>query len=699
MPQSKSYDANTNLQTTIATMVRDAVEHYSQYLARDQVEFQNMYYGYPVDTSWGDLTKIEGRSGAISTDIRDAVYHLMPSIMRVLMGSDTVVKFLPVGPEDAQYAEQESEIVDYILRKDNDGFRAIYSAVMDGLVRRVGWVKWEWRDGNSERRGIEYKGLSEMQAGMLQNSPEVMSFNPTEEIQDPQTGETLYNASVMRRGQARVRIMSVPPEEIVYSRGAVSIEEADVIAHVREVPASDIVAMGYDEDIVDGYKGSTNEYNHDTADGASLRRTRHRIDGSVFDSGVRDVTDDSQRPVLFSEVYAKADVDGDGIAELRMFHCIGDDYAILNGDGQGEVVDDIPLARFVPFMEPHIMIGLSVSDLVGDVQVKKSLIERAMDHSLARAIDPRLLVSRGSVSDADLASPVLNQHIRVRGDVNNSVRELNLQYLGDAAIQVAEYQTEKLGDRVGMTRASQGLDPSALQSSTSEAVSGTFDRSNEIKEMICRTLAETGMKDLYKGLCRTIRRNQDFVRKLRMDDGRYVEMDPRTWNIERDVEVQVGDIAMERRVASLMQIAAEQKEMLAQGSPLVSNVELGNTARNLAKALGYRNPTEFFRAWTPEDQQQMEQQQAEQAANAPPTPEEQLVEVERAKTMLLDLRERDKTAAELGLKEKEMEARYAQALDAIDAKGSIDLTKQRISDDTDVEIAHINKSARSQGDS
>ena len=691
-----SYEANTNLQTTIAAMVRDAVENYSNYLARSQVEATNLYYGYRVDSSWGDLTKIDGRSGAVSTDIRDAVYHLMPSLMRVLMGSDMAVSFVPVGPEDAAYAEQETEVVDYVLRKDNEGFRAVYSAVMDGLVRRVGWVKWEWDDGNGMRRGVQYKGLTEMQAGVLQSDPAVLNFTVVGQEQDEQTGEVMYDAEVIRKGMGRVKVMSVPPEEIIYSRGAVSIEEADCIAHVREVPASDIVALGYDAELVDGYKGSTNEYNHDTSDGASLRRTRHRLDGSVFDSGVRDITDDSMRPVLFSEVYARADVDGDGIAELRMFHCLGDDYLILNGDGQGELVDEVPLAAFTPFMEPHLLVGLSVADLVGDIQVKKSMIERAMEHSLARAIEPRLLVNENLINAADLSSPNLHQHIRVRGDVNLAAKELNLAYVGDAAISVANYQNEKRGDRVGMTRASQGLDPSALQSSTSEAVAGTFDRSNEIKEMIARTLAETGMKDLYKGLCRTIRRNQDFVRQLRMDDGRFIEMDPRTWNIERDAEVKVGDISQDRRVQALMQIGAEQKEMLSAQSPLVSWVEVGNTARNMSKALGYRNPTEFFKPWGPEEQQQYDQQMAEQAEQQPPSPEEQLVEVERSKVMLQDMRERDKLASDTALKEKEIELRYQQAMDAIDNKGALDLTKQRMSDDTDVEIAYINKDAKSQ---
>ena len=308
------------IQSTIKNMTWDCVEHYNNYLQRDQVEATDLYFGHQVRTSYGDLRKIKGRSGSVSTDVRDAVYNLMPSIMRVLMGSDRVVEFVPENPDDIKMAELQTDVVNYVIRKDSDGFRTLYSAVMDGLVRRVGWVKYWWDDGAGERRGVEYEGLSEMQLAKLSMDEAILDINITNQYQDEETGMVLFDAAIIRRGMPRVRIQEVPPEEVVYTRGSVSIEEAACIAHIREMPADEIVAMGYDPEEIDKYKGTTNEYNTDTSDGASLRRIRHRIDGAIYDSGIRDVVDDSQRPVLFAEVYAKVDADEDGIAELRMFH-------------------------------------------------------------------------------------------------------------------------------------------------------------------------------------------------------------------------------------------------------------------------------------------------------------------------------------------------------------------------------------------
>ena len=684
------------VQRTVYGLVHEAAEHYTNYLEYDQIEATNLYYGEQVDTRHGDLSKIPGRSGAVSTDVRDAIFNILPSLMRILLGSDRVVEFLPIGLDDVDLARQQTSIVDFVIRKDSDGFRVISSAVIDALVRRIGWVKWMWDSGEGEHRGVEYVGLDEMQAAAVAADEAVLGFEITSSYTDEQTGQPLYDAAVIRKGMGRVRIMEVPPEEVFYTRGARSLNEADCVAHVRELPASDVVAMGYDVETVNKYKGEQTRDSSGSLDGDGLRTVRHRFDGDDVESPISQEVDESRQKVIFTEAYCRVDVDGDGIAELRMFHCIGNEYKVLNGEGLGELVDEVPFARFTPLIEPHLLVGLSVADVVGDVQVKKSLIERALEHSLARAIDPPFVYNEHAVNASDIASPNLHKAIRVRGDVDKTIREIPTSYLGDQAIGVLTYMNEKRADRIGMTRASEGLDPSALQSSTAEAVAGTFSRSAEIKELIARNIAESGMKDLFKGVLRTIQRNQDFVRNLRLDSGEFVTMDPSTWDIERDVEINIGETSTERKMAGLTAIAQSQMGMMEAGSPLVSWVEVGNTHRKMAEALGYRVPTEFFRRWTPQEQEQHEQMLQ---AQAQPTPEEKLVEVEQGKVILQDLRERDKMVHEAALKELELEWKYETDIDRERLKGRYALIKEGMTDATLIETAKISAKSKAQGGS
>ncbi len=59
----------------------------------------------------GDMTKdmpsAPGRSSAVSMDVSDVVEGMLPQLMDIFCGSDEVVRFEPVGPEDVEAAKQD----------------------------------------------------------------------------------------------------------------------------------------------------------------------------------------------------------------------------------------------------------------------------------------------------------------------------------------------------------------------------------------------------------------------------------------------------------------------------------------------------------------------------------------------------------------------------------------------------------------
>jgi len=85
------------------------------------------------------------------------------------------------------------------------------------------------------------------------------------------------------------------------------------------------------------------------------------------------------------KVYLRIDKDGDGIAELRCIHAIGDTCYIL----KDEVVDHAPFALFCPDPEPHTVFGHSIADVTMDLQRIKSHVLRATLDSLAQSDLPK----------------------------------------------------------------------------------------------------------------------------------------------------------------------------------------------------------------------------------------------------------------------------------------------------------------------
>jgi len=113
-----------------------------------------------------DMPAQDGRSKAVSTDVSDAIEGLMPNLMDIFAGSDEVVRFEPVGPEDEEAAQQETDYVNHVFMQQNPGFMVLYSFIKDALLSKTGIVKIWWEEREEEERETYYD-LSEDQFTLL----------------------------------------------------------------------------------------------------------------------------------------------------------------------------------------------------------------------------------------------------------------------------------------------------------------------------------------------------------------------------------------------------------------------------------------------------------------------------------------------------------------------------------------------------
>ena len=88
----------------------------------------------------------EGRSQVVSTDVRDTINGIMPSLMKVFFGSKKIVQFSPRNPEDVAAAEQATDYVNYIFQSDNNGFLLCHSVFKDALRGALGVAKYCWEE-------------------------------------------------------------------------------------------------------------------------------------------------------------------------------------------------------------------------------------------------------------------------------------------------------------------------------------------------------------------------------------------------------------------------------------------------------------------------------------------------------------------------------------------------------------------------
>ncbi len=136
-------------------------------LSQDRADAMDYYLG---DMS-KDMPAQDGRSRAVSTDVSDTIEGLMPALMDIFAGSDEVVRFEPVGPEDEEAAQQETDYVNHVFMQQNPGFMVLYGFIKDALLSKVGIVKVWWEEDEREERETYYD-LTEEQFAMLAQAVE-----------------------------------------------------------------------------------------------------------------------------------------------------------------------------------------------------------------------------------------------------------------------------------------------------------------------------------------------------------------------------------------------------------------------------------------------------------------------------------------------------------------------------------------------
>lgn len=599
-------------ESLVSRMIEEAVQWHEENVEPEQSDNTDYYHGRP----FGDEKK--GRSQVVSTDVRDTARMILPSLMRIFLGGEKSWQFKPRKPSDTAAAEQATEYVNYVIREDNAAFLTYWAFFLDGLVRKVGPLKW-WHETEttvheSHHTGVSPEAALALEADALEHGGEAFDV----EIRD----DGLVDLRVrMLRDEPRVKYAALPPEEFIHSPNSRSLCDARLVGHVREAPAYELIEMGIPKHLVD--EGKHRHANDDDDLGSS-----RRLDEGSHTS--EDAQDDATMPVPVAEVYVKLAVDdddeeSDGLVALHKCIMVGGGTSWRFGL-EPEIVDSLPMTVFGPSPEPHTLIGLAVADLVKDIQRIKSQVWRGLLDSLTSHLDPAMVVQDGEVNMADVLNQERGRVIRSRRDPNTVMRELTTEFVGASALPVLHELDDMRAMRSGMTKASQGLDPDVMQSTTKAAVTATLSQAQQQIELIARIAAETAIKDLAKGILKLTIRHQDRPRVIRLRD-EWVEIDPRDWDATMDVQVNVGlgGGTVEERFTMLASMLEDQKQHIQMGSPMVDLSNLRNTYEAMFELAGRKDIDRFFQ--TP---QAMQQKTANQPP-PPPTDAERLEAVEMAK--------------------------------------------------------------------
>ena len=554
------------------------------------------YYALPFGN------EVDGRSQYVDSTVQDTIECIKPSLMRVFASGDEMVKFTPHGPEDVQAAEQATDYVNYVFTKDNPGWEILYSWFHDALLQKNGIVK-VWWDEYPETQREEYRGLTDMEFEVLTGNKDVEVIEHEEYYE-----EVTYHNVVLHRQDTngKIKIENVPPDEFLISREAKGIQNARFVCHRVKKTVSDLREMYPDDDFDVSELGAG--YNEEVYN--AERMARYEIDDSFeWGGGLNENGEEALREYWLHESFIKTDYDDDGIAELRKVCSVGD-YIFSN-----EEVDKVPFVSITPLKIPHKFFGMSVADLVMDLQlIKSTLMRNLMDNAYNQNFG-RYAVLEGQANLDDLLTQRPGGVVRVKSP--NAIMPLATPPLQPESFQMLGYLDEVREARTGVNKNTQGINADALTShTTATAVNAVMSNAQSRVELIARQFAETGVKELMHCIYELLLKNQDKERVVMLRN-QWIPVRPDMWNDKMDctVSVALGNGSKDQQMAHLSQMLQFAGQAMQGGLPIVTPQNMYNLGAALIKAMGYQNVDDYL---TPPPPPQPKQ----------PSPEEQLAQME-----------------------------------------------------------------------
>jgi len=660
------------IESIVSKAIEDAQDFIDSEVAPQRIKAQR-YFDGEVDIGYE-----EGRSRVVATKCREVVRGMKPSIQRIFLSNEKPVEFVPRGPEDVAMAEQATQFVSYKFQQHN-GYRILSDVFQDAMVKKAG-IAYVYHREEMETEIHTFTNLTEEAFALLveDDDVEVIEHEARMTISMDEMGMEVempeHDVKIARSiPHGDVCIESIPPEDFFVDRNARSMDSYYIVGHSTEMTVGELLSMGFSLDDLAGLDGS--EYST-TQDEAEFERRGYTVD-EADDENISGAS----KKITVTSAYMELDIEGTGQTKLYQFLCAGTSYKLLNF----YEADYAPYAIFECDPEPHAFFGTSLVDLVMDDQDAATAMLRGVLDNVALTNNPRMGIVDNQVNVDDVLNNEIGGIIRMKNP--QAIVPISVPFVAAQTLQAIQYMDDAIETKTGVSRASMGLDPDALQNTTATAANITKQAGAAQIEVMSRNLAEGGMKRLFKLMLKLFIENTDEEKMMRMNS-QFVPIDPRSWNSSMDVmcNVGLGTGKEDEKVAILQQTLQLQMQIwqtYGPGNGLVSMTLIRNTMADIMALAGVRNSDRYLMPMDAQTEQQLLMMKQQQMAGQPKPldPGQALVqaeqlkaqakaqsdmvkmEVDAQKAIAQDDRERDKMDQDLLIKAAEILGKYDTAID------------------------------------
>ena len=668
-----------DLLSTIQTYLSDGMDSQQSTLTNQVSKSIKYYYGEKLGN------EVKGKSAVVSKDVADAVDWLMPSLMRVFAGDKSVVSFIPNKEADVKIAKQAEEYVNYLYNVQNEGFINTYSVIQDALLAKNGIMKHYYKE-SIELEFDSFTGLSkeDVEVILLEENAQLSAMSDP----DPMG---LYDVEISRETVTKKLVVeAVPPEEFIIDTWSAALEDSSFHGHRRNVTRSELVALGFDKDLVQSMSAST-QSGLNNGNGSSITRARNEYDNAQFVTGHQSI-ENSQESVQVLEGIILVDFDGDGIAERRRV-VVADDKLLVN-----ERYDEPLFTDFRSHIVAHKFYGLSMYDQLKDIQKIKTTLLRNILDNMYTLNNGRFEVIDGQVNMDDLLNNTLGGVVRTK--MAGAIKQLDTPALPMHNFTMLDYLDTLKDNRTGLSKTTRGMNDNVLHSNqAASSVADVMSAAEQKQELIARILGHSFAK-LFSNIYKLTLLHVDSEEVFQVR-GEYVTVNPSNWRKDYIVRPIAGignDRTAEKVMNAQMMMNLANSFKASGGENVIYDWDsIYEMTMEVTENAGFLNPYKFWRDPSRPEGKAAQEEFKQRSQQPSPTDQLAMAEVEKIKGELqidaqkiqadaqksqgeLEIRLREVAVKErqLDIKEQELEiAMYEAELKHASVIGELALEQQQ----------------------
>lgn len=606
----------------------DASTHQVSELKSIQEEALQRYYALP----YNDGREGEQPSQITTQEFSTHISWVLPKYQAVFCSNANLFDYSPQTPQDEQYCEIASSYTNHIFFTENDGYQIVYDLAWGGEVMRLGIARVDYEEPEPsapEVIKVTEGTLAMLEQGIQSGELEVVDrdleigeyLNPeTGMMEQVPTGGTVTVVRTPKCGKFKVRV--VPPERFLFHSTTQNLETCRYHAEQRFMFRGDIIAQfpDFEDELLE--VPSYDRVN----DGNDYLIEQSRLQASGQSTGYGedlDTNDPSVDELELLDEFVFVDYNGDGKPELRNIKRVG--TIILDN----VEVDGTDFVVFTPERIPHVLVGRSMFDKVGDIQNANTQLKRNAFTNHAFNSNGTTVFDSTRIDPDDMQKrSIAGANIGVRGDVTGVVTNIQFADTSGQSLALKEANDREAEFRTGVSRANQGINPDAF-SDTATGIELLQNAGNEQFTSRAKQMQNT-LRALGKILLRKVVANQDKETSVYIN-GEWVPVDPSPWNVDMRCTIKAGMGAANKpqQIGVLSTIIQRQDQIcltLGDDNPYVTPDMRINAQHEFVMAAGFDNPDAYFKKATPDEIAAFMQKKAEQSQQ--PTPEMQKMQAE-----------------------------------------------------------------------